>query len=160
LTPNRNMKTVVAAAFASGVLVGGLAMRFFWARFFPRGLSLNQVTLQVKDVVRSLKFYQELGFLPIVYDEEAKYARLELQDSNQVPTVSLHDVGGAIYFEAGSAPELNQRVEALQAKGVPISNPVDQSWGWREAHIQDPNGNMIILYYAGAMRRWPPWRLP
>jgi hypothetical protein len=30
---------------------------------------------------------------------------------------------------------------------------------WREAHLRDPDGNMLCLFYAGKNRLDPPWRL-
>ena len=45
--------------------------------------------------------------------------------------------------------------------GLPFeSEPHDQPWLWREAHLQDPAGNQICLFHAGGNRRDPPWRLP
>ncbi|MEO1522796.1 MAG: hypothetical protein AAFU78_18740 [Cyanobacteria bacterium J06633_2] len=39
------------------------------------------------------------------------------------------------------------------------SEPTDQPWLWREAHLRDPDGNRLILYHAGEYRKNPPWRL-
>ena len=39
------------------------------------------------------------------------------------------------------------------------SEPIDQTWLWREAYLKDPNGNQICLFYAGENRLNPPWRL-
>ena len=51
-------------------------------------------------------------------------------------------------------------VAQLKAKGIAFdSDPVDQSWKWREAWFSDPAGNRLCLYWAGENRRFPPWRL-
>jgi hydroxymethylpyrimidine/phosphomethylpyrimidine kinase len=53
------------------------------------------------------------------------------------------------------------RVAQLTAKGIGFdSGSVDQSWLWREAWLTDPAGVKLCLYWAGEMRRFPPWRLP
>ncbi len=63
-----------------------------------------------------------------------------------------------IYFECA---QLNAWVERLQAAGIAFdSPPADQSWGWREAHLRDPAGNRLCLYWAGENRLYPSWRLP
>jgi hypothetical protein len=36
---------------------------------------------------------------------------------------------------------------------------MDQPWLWREAHLNDPDGNPIVLYFAGAIRLNPPWKV-
>ena len=62
-----------------------------------------------------------------------------------------------IYFECA---ELDQTVARLQAEGVEFSLlPTDQPWLWREAYLQDPDGNPLCLYYAGENRLNPPWRI-
>ena len=48
----------------------------------------------------------------------------------------------------------------LQSVGLIFDNePIEQSWGWREAWMVDPAGNRVCLYSAGEMRRYPPWRV-
>ena len=37
--------------------------------------------------------------------------------------------------------------------------PTDQPWLWREAYLNDPDGNPLCLYHAGENRLNPPWRL-
>jgi hypothetical protein len=39
------------------------------------------------------------------------------------------------------------------------SGPTDECWLWREAHLRDPDGNVICLFNAGANRLDPPWRV-
>jgi hydroxymethylpyrimidine/phosphomethylpyrimidine kinase len=52
-------------------------------------------------------------------------------------------------------------VDRLKERGLEFdSEPVDQQWLWREAHLRDPAGNRLCIYHAGENRRYPPWRLP
>ena len=124
-------------------------------------MKLNQVTVPALDLDRSIAFYQTLGLKLIV--KSPHYARFEVGDGTD--TFSLHitdDAKGAgngphVYFECD---ELDARVAELKAKGIAFdSDSVDQQWLWREAWLTDPAGVKICLYYAGEMRRFPPWRI-
>lgn len=123
-------------------------------------MNLNQVTVAVADVARSIRFYQRLGLQLIVQDlpDYARFccpsgqAGFSLSRVAQVPPSQT-----LIYFECA---ELDQTVARLQAEGVEFSLlPTDQPWLWREAYLQDPDGNPLCLYYAGENRLNPPWRL-
>ncbi|HEX3651931.1 MAG TPA: VOC family protein [Rhizomicrobium sp.] len=124
-------------------------------------MRLNQVTVPALDLERSITFYQTLGLKLIV--KSAHYAHFEVGDGSD--TFSLHLTNDAsavangphVYFECD---DLDSRVAELKAKGIVFdSEPVDQSWLWREAWLTDPAGVKLCLYYAGEMRRFPPWRL-
>ena len=124
-------------------------------------MRLNQVTGPALDLERSSAFYQTLGLKLIVKSEH--YARFEVGDGTD--TFSLHvanDANGIangphVYFECD---DLDVRVADLKAKGIAFdSDPVDQSWLWREAWLTDPAGVKLCLFRAGEMRRFPPWRL-
>jgi len=124
-------------------------------------MRLNQVTVPALDVERSIAFYQTLGLKLIV--KSPHYARFKLPDGES--TFSLHltdnvegvERGPHVYFEC---EDLDARVATLKAKGIVFdSDPVDQSWLWREAWLTDPAGVKLCLYYAGENRLNPPWRL-
>jgi catechol 2,3-dioxygenase-like lactoylglutathione lyase family enzyme len=121
---------------------------------------LNQVTLAVTDLDRSVAFYLGLGLEQLVADDD--YARfvcpdgdstLSLERAQTVPTSAT-----TVYFEC---EDLDATVSALQADGIAFEHgPVDQSWLWREARLRDPDGNRLCLFHAGENRLSPPWRLP
>lgn len=123
-------------------------------------MNLNQVTLPATDLVQSVSFYQDMGFILIV--DTPHYARFECPDGDA--TFSLHAVAGPVaesativYFECD---DLDKQVAHLLKKGFSFSQlPCDQRWLWREARLRDPCGNQICLYYAGANRKHPPWRV-
>ena len=124
-------------------------------------MNLNQITIPVTDVERSIKFYQGLGFNLIV-EALPRYARFECPDGDA--TFSLHqsntaalDTGIWIYFEEG---DIDHKVNELIEKGYIFDElPRDQTWLWREARIKDLDNNQLIIYYAGKNRKSPPWRL-
>jgi catechol 2,3-dioxygenase-like lactoylglutathione lyase family enzyme len=124
-------------------------------------MNLNQVTVPSSNVSASVDFYRRLGLRQIV-ETSADYARFECPDGEA--TFSVHRVdrvaegsGVVVYFECS---DLDRVVERLKADGIEFdSGPQDQRWLWREAHLRDPDGNVICLYHAGENRRNPPWRV-
>lgn len=122
-------------------------------------MRMNQVTVSVTDVARAIVFYRQLGLTQIV--DAPHYARFVCPDGEA--SFSIHGVeafqpsGTWVYFECDA---LDEKVAALQSAGMAFeSDPTDQPWLWREAHLLDPDGNRIILYHAGENRLNPPWRL-
>lgn len=106
-----------------------------------------------------MSFYRKLGLTQIV-DSPPRYARFETPGGS---TLSIHngEVGSTstvIYFEVD---DVDAAVALIQEQGLEFeSEPVDQPWLWREAHLRDPAGNRLCIYRAGENRRFPPWRLP
>lgn len=127
-------------------------------------MRLNQVTASARDLAASTAFYQALGLKLIVRSEH--YVRFECPDTDggEPATFSLHHDPEAtgvrqtsVYFEED---DLDATVARLKAAGLTFdSDPVDQSWLWREAWLRDPTGNAVCLYNAPKTRRFPPWRL-
>ena len=124
-------------------------------------MNLNQITIPALDVEKATKFYQTLG-LQLIVESFPKYVRFECPDGDS--TLSIHKVddlpkgfGVTIYFELEN---LDETVELLKHKGIRFLNePEDKPWLWREAHLNDLDGNQIILYHAGINRKNPPWRI-
>ncbi len=122
------------------------------------GLYLNQITLGATDYAASVTFYRAIGLRHIVDSPDNGYARFEA--GNGV-TFSIHvgeGAGGAVtYLECA---DLDARVSALASEGLAFDQmPQDEDWGWREARLCDPAGNIICLYFGGENRRYPPWRI-
>ena len=124
-------------------------------------MNLNQITIPSLDVAKSTAFYQTLG-LKLIVDALPRYVRFECPDGDT--TFSIHKVeslpigkGTTVYFEDDNLDEL---VSTLQSKGIIFTKePEDMSYLWREAYLQDPDGNNIILFHAGTNRKNPPWRI-
>ena len=124
-------------------------------------MNLNQVTVPVTNVEHAIVFYEKLG-LKLIVKALPHYARFECPDGNT--TFSLHQVeemptgaGAWIYFERG---DLDEYVQQLAVRGIHFEElPTDKPWLWREARLKDPDGNQLIIYYAGVNRKDPPWKL-
>ncbi|WP_405206795.1 VOC family protein [Aquimarina sp. LLG6339-5] len=124
-------------------------------------MNLNQVTVPSKNVEKSISFYEKIGLVLIV-KALPHYARFECREGEA--TFSIHEVeklpegeGVYVYFET---EQLDKEVNRLRSIGIKFDLlPTDQSWLWREARLKDPDGNTIILYFAGDNRKNPPWRI-
>jgi len=122
-------------------------------------MNLNQITLPVIDMPKSIEFYLDLGFSLIV--ETPHYARFSCPEGNATFSLSLTDIpysnGAVIYFEHKA---LDVYVKKLQKKGVKFAQlPTEQRYLWREAILYDPSNNQIKLYWAGNNRLNPPWKV-
>ncbi len=122
-------------------------------------MRLNQVTVAVRDVERSIAFYRALGLELIV--QAPHYARFVCPDGRA--TFSVHRTDETIasstvvYFECD---DLDATVARLAAEGLTFdAPPTDRPWLWREARLSDPDGNPLCLFHAGANRIDPPWRV-
>jgi catechol 2,3-dioxygenase-like lactoylglutathione lyase family enzyme len=124
-------------------------------------MNLNQVTIYSEKPVQIVEFYEKLGLKRIV-DSLPRYARLECPEGESTLSVHFSDDAKTannivLYFEC---EDLDVRVDALKTAGLVFDeNPTDRDWLWREAYLQDPNGNKICLFYAGENRKNPPWRV-
>lgn len=124
-------------------------------------MNLNQVTIYSNKPTESLEFYQKLG-LRLIVDSAPRYVRLECPDGHS--TLSIHETDDesinskiVLYFECEN---LDDEVKRLKDLGLTFDQElIDQTWLWREAYLKDPDGNKIILFFAGENRLNPPWRV-
>jgi hydroxymethylpyrimidine/phosphomethylpyrimidine kinase len=123
------------------------------------GPSLNHVTVGCRNYRASVDFYKALGLQQIVDSPDNGYARFEMPNG---VTFSIHQnddcaTSTVVYFES---KRLDAWVTELTSQGYVFEQmPRAESWGWREARLLDPAGNMVCLYHAGENRRYPPWRI-
>mgnify|MGYP001330822542 CR=1 FL=1 len=124
-------------------------------------MNLNQITVPVTNLERSIAFYETLGLVLIV-NAPPHYARFECPEGETTFSLHLEDKtpgtpGPWIYFEV---QELDACVAALIQKGLVFEElPNDKPWLWREARLKDPDQNQLILFWGGENRKNPPWRL-
>lgn len=124
-------------------------------------MNLNQITVPSIDVEKAIAFYEKLG-LKLIVKALPHYARFECLEGDA--TFSIHQVeklpsgdGIYVYFECS---DLDQEVTDLQEKGILFEElPNDKPWLWREARLRDLDNNQIILFFGGANRKNPPWRV-
>ena len=124
-------------------------------------MNLNQVTVPVRDVEVSIRFYEQLG-LRLIVKALPNYARFECPEGEA--TFSLHRVdelprgeGVWVYFEV---EEVDALVDRFVREGIVFEEmPGDKPWLWREARLRDLDNNVLIIYHAGNNRKHPPWRI-
>lgn len=122
-------------------------------------MHLNQVTVAVKDIERSIIFYENLGLELIVKNDH--YARFIV--SGNLATFSIHKTSTfhpsetVVYFETD---DVDKKITDIKVAGLIIDRgPIMQDWRWYEAYLNDPDGNKICIYHAGENRLNPPWRI-
>jgi hypothetical protein len=55
---------------------------------------------------------------------------------------------------------MDAEVQRMLAAGFEFTQlPRDERWLWREARLNDPDGNVLCLFWAGEARKNPPWKL-
>lgn len=124
-------------------------------------MNLNQVTVPSLDIRKAILFYEKLG-LKLIVKALPHYARFLCPDGNSTFSVHLTESipkgeTVMVYFECGN---LDKQVQELISEGIEFEElPNDKSWLWREARLKDPDGNQLVLYYAGENRIHPPWRI-
>lgn len=124
-------------------------------------MNLNQITIPSLDVTIATEFYKKLG-LHLIVDALPRYVRFECPNGES--TFSIHKVeelpkgnGITIYFEVEN---LSKTVNELKQKGIIFKTEIlKQSWLWNESHLDDLDGNNIIIYNAGEHRKNPPWKV-
>ena len=104
--------------------------------------------LMVRDVSRSLAFYARLGFDEVFRDDaHAPRFAMVARDGARL-AMQWHDFAGV----AGDRPVLRfptQDVDSLSeefAGVVDRTEVADTSWGTREFHVRDPDGNGLQFY--------------
>jgi catechol 2,3-dioxygenase-like lactoylglutathione lyase family enzyme len=122
-------------------------------------MNLNQITISVSDIKRSIEFYTNLGLKLIVKADH--YCRFIVPGNDVTFSIQLSDkvMPGStiIYFECN---DLDKKVQESKSKAITFSHDArDQIWLWREAYLNDPDGHVICLYFAGDARLNPPWRI-
>lgn len=123
------------------------------------GPSLNHVTVGCRDYAASVHFYKALGLVLIVDSPSNGYARFEAPNGVTFSIYQRDDIATStiLYFES---KRLDAWVSELASQGFAFEQlPQDESWGWREARLLDPAGNIVCLYKAGENRRYPAWRI-
>ena len=121
-------------------------------------MNLNQVTIYSNKPAESIEFYQTFG-LKLIVNSAPRYVRFEFPQGDSTLLIHQSDeiVNSSnivLYFECDN---LDEKVKELKKLGLKFEQePIDQTRRWREAYLQDPNGNRICPFYAKGNRQNPP----
>ncbi len=125
---------------------------------------IHIITLGVKDVSRSLKFYRDLGFRTSVTDENppivffqnggsalALYPRDKLaEDINEENPPQGQGFGGiTLAFNTGTQDGVDQMMKQAEAAGAKIiKQPQRVFWGGYSGYFTDPDGYYWEVAYS------------
>ena len=104
---------------------------------------ISAVTLAVRDMVRSIEFYGNLGFELLYGGESAAFSSLRAGDAfvNLVAS-PVYDQRwwGRIIFRVD---DVDAHYRTLRAQGLAVESPRDAPWGERFFHVLDPDGHEL-----------------
>lgn len=122
---------------------------------------LNAIGIVVQDMVRSLKFYRELGLQFAEGADKEDHVETKLADGMTLMFDVAEMVRGfdpawtapagsprvSFAFECDGPAAVDERYTDLLATGAGVRRPPwDAVWGMRYALLLDPDGNGIDLY--------------
>ncbi len=103
---------------------------------------ISAVTFAVRDMARSVAFYQKLGFT-LVKDGSAEFTSLQAGEASvnlaSAPAYQ-HTWWGRVIFRVDDA---DAHYRTLVAAGLNPDSPKDAAWGERFFHITDPDGHEL-----------------
>ena len=116
-------------------------------------LSLEGLTMRVKDVERSLEFYMKLPGAEIITHHKGVFAlirigagRLGLQ---QMPSAPL------FHLEFETPGDLETLAQQFRAAGMEyVKKPAQKSWGEIDFTVRDPDGNLLEFDTTGQVKAW------
>ncbi len=103
-------------------------------------VSLEGVTLHVKDVEASLQFYQKVPGAQVLVHRPGQFALLRL---GACRLGLLRDDSLAFHLEA-DVTDVDAMYEQVLSLGMRAEGPPqNKPWGGRDFYVHDPDGNII-----------------
>jgi catechol 2,3-dioxygenase-like lactoylglutathione lyase family enzyme len=104
---------------------------------------ISAVTFAVRDMARSIEFYEKLGFQLLYGGGRAEFSSLKAGEAlvNLVATPEYeHTWWGRVIFRVAG---VDGRYRALLEQGLEPQSPRDAPWGERFFHVTDPDGHEL-----------------
>jgi catechol 2,3-dioxygenase-like lactoylglutathione lyase family enzyme len=104
---------------------------------------ISAVTFAVRDMARSIEFYEKLGFELLYGGDDAGFSSLKAGEAfvNLVSSSEYeHRLWGRVIFRVDS---VDAQYRLLRKQGLEPLAPRDASWGERFFHITDPDGHEL-----------------
>jgi len=104
--------------------------------------------LMVRDVDRALAFYARLGFVETFRDDDHASRFAMVARDGVFLSMQWHDFQGVagdrpvLRFPTHDVDALSEELGALDDR----TEVMDTSWGTRELHVRDPDGNGLQFY--------------
>lgn len=114
-------------------------------------MKLKNVLIVVKNIERSLKFYQDLFGMELVLDNDGNMILSEglvLQAESYWRKFLNRDIVARnnsceLYFEESDIEGFVRKLEALYPETEYVNKLMTHSWGQRVVRFYDPDGNLI-----------------
>lgn len=114
-------------------------------------MKLKNVLIVVKDINKSLKFYQDLFGLQLVLDNDGNMILTEglvLQAESYWREFLQKDIiernnSCELYFEESDIEGFVRKLESLYPETEYVNKLMTHSWGQRVVRFYDPDGNLI-----------------
>jgi len=118
-----------------------------WVVEWPKGICMIQhisaVTLAVQDMVRSVEFYEKLGFKVAYGGRRSAFTTLRSGDAFvnlSAESRYEHRWWGRVIFRVD---HVDAHHRTLETQGSPVEAPRDAPWGERFFHVTDPDGHEL-----------------
>ena len=114
-------------------------------------MKLKSTLIVVKDIDRSLKFYQDLFGLELLLDNDGNMVLTEdlvlqaescWRDFLQKDIISRSN-SCELYFEEADLESFVEKLEAIYPEVEYVNKLMTHSWGQRVVRFYDPDGNLI-----------------
>jgi len=106
-------------------------------------VSISAVTLAVRDMARSVEFYEKLGFDVTYGGRYSGFTSLRTGDAF-VNLADSPDYRGAWWGRVIlRVDDADAQYRDLVAAGATPEQPTDASWGERYFHVRDPDGHEL-----------------
>jgi catechol 2,3-dioxygenase-like lactoylglutathione lyase family enzyme len=105
---------------------------------------ISAVTLAVRDMAESFRFYASLGFVLHYGGADSAFTSFRLSDNYlnlELDTAHAPAIWGRIVFYVSDVDAIFARVRQLNLS--PSTEPRDAEWGERYFHISDPDGHEL-----------------
>jgi catechol 2,3-dioxygenase-like lactoylglutathione lyase family enzyme len=104
---------------------------------------ISAVTFAVRDMARSIEFYEKLGFELLYGGQRAGFSSLKAGEAfvNLIASPEYeHRWWGRVIFRVNA---VDTHYQLLREQGLEPQSPSDASWGERFFHITDPDGHEL-----------------
>ena len=105
---------------------------------------ISAITLAVRDMTRSIAFYETLGFEVFYGGRSSGFCSLRAGEAvvNLATTGEGYHAGlwGRVIFRV---LDVDAQYRALVAQGLETEAPRDAAWGERFFHVRDPDGHEL-----------------
>ena len=114
-------------------------------------MKLKNVLIVVKDIEKSIRFYQDLFGLHVILDNDGNVIMTEglvLQDEMIWKKFISKDViqqnnASELYFEEEDIEGFVEKLNSYQEPIIYVNQLMKHSWGQKVVRFYDPDGNLI-----------------